>query len=191
MHTGCKYGGSQHGQVETQMRHRQRCQWDTDTLTLNQDHVDINGANVWLMQPLALLQQVWNIPSGHVLVRTLSVSEQLPDGDTVAPHIGLVSEDPMLNALERHPLYWHLWGRGQLSKRVKMPQMCFTYCKIIHSFRTVILNWGAARFYQNIKKKQISCYTLNWKFLSCQKSDKIKRNVEFDGSSFSCCLHCN
>lgn len=50
------------------------------TLTFDHDHVDINGADRRLRQPLPLLQDVRDFPRRDAIIRFASESHQLPDG---------------------------------------------------------------------------------------------------------------
>ncbi len=49
------------------------------TLTFDHHHVDVYGADGWLGQTLALLQDVWNITCGNPIVGLSSKRHQLPD----------------------------------------------------------------------------------------------------------------
>ena len=49
-------------------------------LTLNHDHVHVNGADGWLDQPVSLLQEVQHVAGLNVLVGLLAEGEHLPQG---------------------------------------------------------------------------------------------------------------
>lgn len=50
------------------------------SLTFDHDHVDVDGANGRLGQPLPFLQDVGDFPGGDAVVRLASECHQLPDG---------------------------------------------------------------------------------------------------------------
>lgn len=50
------------------------------TLTFDHDHVDIDGADRRLRQPLPFLQDVWDFPRRDAIIRFASEGHQLPDG---------------------------------------------------------------------------------------------------------------
>lgn len=49
-------------------------------LTFDHDHVDVDGADGRLGQPLPFLQDVGDFPGGDAVVRLASECHQLPDG---------------------------------------------------------------------------------------------------------------
>lgn len=51
-------------------------------LTLDHDHIDINGANLRLGQPLAFLQQIRNFLGTHCSVWLCTIGHHLPHCDT-------------------------------------------------------------------------------------------------------------
>ena len=60
-------------------------------LTFNHDHVDVDGTDWRLWQPLSFLQQVRNIFSTDVLVRPLTICEQLPHCNTCTSDIAHIT----------------------------------------------------------------------------------------------------
>ena len=58
-------------------------------LAFDHDHVDVDGADDWLGQTFAFLQQVGNVFGTDILVRTLSVREEFPNRNTLIRQISL------------------------------------------------------------------------------------------------------
>ena len=51
---------------------------ESGELTFNQDHIDVDGAGVWLWQSLAFLQGLRNLSGNEILVRLFAICKHLP-----------------------------------------------------------------------------------------------------------------
>lgn len=56
--------------------------WPQQSLTLDHDHVDIDGAYGWLREALSFLQDGRDLTCGDSVVRFRPKGHQLPNGDS-------------------------------------------------------------------------------------------------------------